>query len=794
MIRNYFKTAWRNLLRNKSFALINILGLASGLTCCLLLTLYLQHELSYDRFHTKGDRIVRVIMEYKIGDSGNKGNFTSTKVFPEFRRQFPEVVSGVRMSMLGLDRIVKYGDRVGLEEGVLHADSTFFELFDFKLLSGKASDVLKGPNRVVLSRSMAEKYFGKEEPVGKTLLLNSNQQPYQVTGVSEDCPSNSQIRYSMVASMSSFGPLQEKTYSNANYVTYLLMDRPESLNSLQGKIDRFMKKENADAEFKVSFELEPFTRIHLHSPYDAYTPNINISYIYIIAGVALLILLIACFTYINLSTARSTERAREVGIRKVAGAWRSQLFWQFISESGILTLLALAVSFLLAIALLPAFNNLAGTALSYADLGHPAVWGAATLAALTVALLAGSYPALILSSFQPVKVLKGAFKNTGSGNALRKGLIVFQFVISVFLIISTFIISSQLRYIQQKKLGYDRENRVLLGMDQSLNQKRELVKSELNSLAAVSGVSLAYETPVTIRGGYNMSGSDLSQTMAVTANPVDEDFLKVTGLELIAGSDLRTQDIRDVNKEDYTQNYFHFILNESAARALGWNPQEAIGKKMYLDEYRPGEVKGVVKDFHFESLHAPIKPLVLFPSAYANTAIVKIQGQHVGETLAALEAKWKELAPHRPFTFRFMDEDYQKMYEAEVRTGRVFNIFASLAVVLACLGLFGLSAYAVRQRVKEVGVRKVLGASGLQIVTLLSSGFVKLVIIAFVIAGPLAWLVMNKWLQQFSYRVETSWWIFAAAGAVALLLALVTVSFQAIKAAMTSPVKSLRTE
>ncbi len=792
MIRNYFKTAWRNLMRNKGFSSINILGLAAGFTCCLLLTLYLQHELSYDRFHTKADRLVRVIMEYKAGDFGHKGNFTSTKVFPEFKRQFPEVVSGVRLS--STDRIVKYGDNTWQEEGVLHADSTFFELFDFKLLKGTAKEVLKAPNSVVITQTLAKKYFGEENPVGKTLLINSRQDPYQVTGVSEDCPSNSQIRYSMVASISSWGPLQEERYSDANYTTYLLMNQAGSLKTLQAKIDSFMKKETGDSDFQVSFELEPFTRIHLHSPYDAFTPNINISYIYIIVGVAVLILVIACFTYVNLSTARSTERAREVGIRKVAGAWRSQLFWQFISESTVLAFIALAISFLLAAVFLPSFNNLAGTSLSYTRLGHPAVWGAALAAALAVALLAGSYPALILSSFQPVKVLKGAFKNTGSGNVLRKGLIVFQFVISVFLIISTFVIGSQLRYIQQKKLGYDRDNRLLLGMDQRLNEKSELVKTGLGSLPSVKGVSLAYETPVTIRGGYSMSGSDLSKTMAVTANPVDENYVKVTGLELIAGADLSTQDVRDASQEDYTQNYFHFILNESAARALGWSPEEAVGKKMYLDESRPGEVKGVVKDFHFESLHTPIRPLVLFPSSWANTAIVKIEGNNLQKTIAAIEAKWKELAPHRPFIFRFMDEDYQRMYEAEMRTGRVFNLFASLAVLLACLGLFGLSAYAARQRIKEVGVRKVLGASGLQIVGLLSSGFLKLVVIAFAIASPLAWLAMNKWLGQFSYRVETSWWIFGAAGVAAVLLALITVSFQAVKAAMTNPVKSLRTE
>lgn len=792
MIRNYFKTAWRNLLRNKGFSLINILGLAAGLTCCLLLTLYLQHELSYDRFHGKGDRIVRVIMEYKVGDFGQKGNFTSTKVFPEFKRQFPEVVSGTRLS--STDRIIKYGDHTWIEAGVLHADSTFFELFDFQLLSGTAPEVLKAPNSVVITRSLAKKYFGEEDPVGKTLLINSRQDPYRVTGVSEDCPSNSQISYSMVASISSWGPLQEERYTDANYTTYLLMNQAGSFKALQAKIDNFMKKETADSDFKVSFELEPFTRIHLHSPYDAFTPNINISYIYIVAGVAVLILVIACFTYVNLSTARSTERAREVGIRKVSGAWRSQLFWQFISESAVLTMMALSISFLLAALLLPAFNNLAGIALPYTKLGHPSVWGVALAAAAVVALLAGSYPAVILSSFQPVKVLKGAFKNTGSGNVLRKGLIVFQFVISVFLIISTFMIGSQLKYIQQKKLGYDRENIVLLGMDQSLNEKSELVKTELTSLPSVQGVSLAYETPVTIRGGYHMSGSDLTRAMAVTANPVDENYIRVTGLELIAGSDLSVQDIRDASNEDYTQNYFHFILNESAAQALGWTPEEAIGQKMYLDESRPGEVKGVIKDFHFASLHTPIKPLVLFPSSWANTAIVKIEGDEVQKTVAAIGTKWKQLAPHRPFTFRFMDEDYQRMYEAEMRTGRVFNLFASLAVLLACLGLFGLSAYAARQRIKEVGVRKVLGASGLQIVSLLSSGFVKLVIIAFAIASPLAWLAMNKWLEQFSYRVETGWWIFAAAGFLSVLMALLTVSFQAVKAATANPVRALRSE
>ncbi|MBI2731621.1 MAG: ABC transporter permease [Sphingobacteriales bacterium] len=792
MIKNYFKIAVRNLLRHKAFSFINITGLSFGLTCCLLLSMYLVHELSFDKFHSKANRVVRVIMDYKIGDAGNKENFTSTKVFPEFKRRFPEVESGVRMT--GSERLVKYNDKIFIEKNFLFADSTFFHVFDFKLLSGTKDDVLKAPKMVVVSKSVAKKYFDDANPVGKTLLLGSKQDPYLVTGVIEDCPANSQIQYSMVASISSFGPLQEERYSDANYTTYLLMNSSASLKPLQQKINALMKENNANDEFKVNFELEPFSQIHLHSPYDAFVPNRNMAYIYIISGVALLILIIACFTYINLSTARSTERAKEVGIRKVSGAYRLQLFWQFISESAVLATLAVLLSFGLMYLLLPSFNQLAGTVLKYQSIFNPVMLAVVFVFINVIALLAGSYPAMLLSGFPPIKVLKGSFKNTGSGTLLRKGLIVFQFAISAFLIIATFIIKEQLQLIQNKKLGYSRDNVLILDMDTKLNEKSDLVKTELLALPNIKTVSKAYESPVKINGGYNMSGTDLSKSIAVTANPVDEDYVDATGLELIAGNKMTKQDVLDASKDDYTKCYYHFILNESAANALGWKPEEAIGKKMFLDESRPGEVRGVIKDFHFASLHSPIQPLVLFPQRWANILLVKTDGNNIAATITAVEKKWKSLAPHRPFSYRFMDDDYQKLYEAEMRTGKIFNVFAALAIVLACLGLFGLSAYAARQRIKEIGVRKVLGASVPQITVLLSSGFVKLVALAFIIATPVAWFSMHKWLQQFSYRADINWWIFIAAGVLSVLIAVVTVSFQFIKAAVRNPVKSLKTE
>ncbi|CAN5343436.1 ABC transporter permease [soil metagenome] len=797
MLKNYFKTAFRNLWKNKAASLINILGLAIGLCCCLLIGLYIQHELNYDGFQQKGNRIARIIMEYKFDGSSefNKGNYTSVSVAPVFKQTFPEVENAVKM--VNMQQVVRYNDKLINEKAFMFADQSFFDLFSFKLLKGDQSRALSAPKKVVLTVSAAKRYFANEDAIGKTLKVGSDTSLYQVTGIMADCPSNSQIKFDFLASFSSLGlEGQKKSYWDANYTTYLLLKDQKDIARLQAKIGPFMKKEMQGGGASINFILEPFTRVHLYSEFDGFEPNNSITYIYILEAVALMILVIACFTYVNLNTARSMERAKEVGVRKVIGAGSQQLFWQFIGESVLLCSIATALSVAAAALLLPLFNQLAEKQLSAGMLFSPEVIAAAMLVILLVSFMAGSYPALILSNFQPVKVLKGAFKNTGSGQWVRQSLIVFQFSISVMLIISTFIIQKQLSYIQNKKLGYERDRVVVLPMDSRMMNDLPVIKHEFKSDGHILSVSRCASTPVDIGSGYNMRSAAMpdNQQINVTGDPVDEDFIKTTGLTLLAGANLTEQDIRDVAYPDRSRNVYHFILNETAAKQLGWTPQQAVGQKMFMGDDRPGYVRGVIKDFNFKSLHNQIQPLILFPELRARNLLVKLKGDNLAQTISFLATKWKALVPYRPFEYRFMDDDFNRLYSSEIRLAKVLNIFAGIAIALACLGLLGLSSYSAKQRIKEIGIRKVLGASVGNIVTALSINFVKLVFVAIIISSPIAWWVMNKWLEGYAYKIGISWWIFVLSGLAAISIAVITVSFQAIKAALMNPVKSLRTE
>lgn len=792
MIRHYLKTAIRSLTRNSFFTGINLIGLSIGLTCCLLMVLYIRHELSYDQFQEKGGRISRVIMEYSFaGGEKTKGNYTSAKVLPAFQQQFPEVESGVRCTMV--NRIIRYEDKLFTEKRFLFADSSFFKVFSFPLLQGHPAQVFRHESGLVITESAARKYFGTDNPIGKVLLVSAKQEPFQITGIVADPPSNSQIKFDFIAPFTSLG-IPEDTWWNANYTTFLLHRKESDRAALQSQIPAYMDKEMAEPGVRVRYELEPFFDVHLHSPYDGFEPAGNIQYLYMMGFVAFLLLLVACFTYINLSTARSLERAKEVGIRKVSGALKQQVFWQFSLESILICFFALLVSFGFATILLPFFNQLADRSLQASQFLDPTFLAIVFGLTLLVGFAAGSYPAVLLSGFLPVSVLKGAFKNTGSGNTLRKSLIVFQFSISVFLLMGTGVVHNQLSYIQNRNLGYSKDHVFVLPLDQKLNDKINLVKSELRQNPNIQGLSKAYESPVRINGGYGVSKSNLpsSPSWTVTANPVDDEYLKVCNIELLAGENINRTDIENAETTDSTKFRFAFILNETCARMLGWTPQQAIGQMLFLGNDRPGFVKGVVRDFHFQSMHTAIGPLMMMPGGWANTLLVKTSGGNPENTVAFLKEKWAKLAPYRPFEPRFLDDEFQELYESEKRTATVFNLFSGIAIVLACMGLFGLSAYSARQRMKEIGIRKVLGASVWQITVLLSRSFLLLVLVASLVALPIAWWMMDKWLQDFAYRTDLQIWMFAGSTLILGVLTLLTVGIQATKAAVGNPVRALR--
>ncbi len=797
MLRNYFTLIVRNLLKHKAFSLINVLGLTIGFSSCLLIGLYVQHESSFDDFQVNRDKIARVIMEYSFDGSPEtkRGNFTSTKVAPVFKRTFPEVEAAVKMT--DRDVIVKNGEDLVSESNFMFADSTFFDIFSYQMLEGNPDKALDGPFKVVLTRSTADRYFKEDGALGKMLAIGTEGKLYEVTGVMEDYPPNSQIQFDFLASFSSLGANQEETYYDANYTTYLLLTQADAFDPLQAKVTTFMKEEMAGSGSTINFLLEPFDTIHLHSAYAAFVPNTSIVYLYILSAVALLILIIVSFTYINLSTARSIERAREVGIRKVVGARQTQLFWQFIGEAFIMCCIALTLSVNIVVAALPWFNRLTGKYLQVHELFTLPFTLGTIFITLIVTVGAGSYPALILARFQPATVLKGVFRNSESGRVLQQSLTVFQFAISVLLIASTFVIQQQLNFIQSKSPGYDREHVMVLPMNQKMLGSLPVLKKELTARADVRVVSRCVSTPVQIAGGYAMRSAAMpeGEQISVTGNPVDEDYIDATGLEIIAGAGFTEQDMKDAESEDVSKIIYHFILNERAASQLGWTPEEAVGKKMFLGGHRQGFVKGVVKDFHFKSFHQAIEPLVLFNEQRGHGhVLVKISGGDIRETISFVETKWKEIVPYMPFDYRFLDEDFTALYRSELQLGKVMNLFAAVAIILACAGLFGLSSHIVQQRVKEIGIRKVMGASLLNILRILSGNFVRLIFLAVVIGSLVAYVAMEQWLQDFAYRIEIQWWVPVAAGALAIGIALVTISFQALKAAMANPVESLRSE
>ncbi|ULQ54382.1 ABC transporter permease [Flavihumibacter fluvii] len=799
MFKNYFRIALRNLRKYKLYTIINITGLMTGLSACLLIGLYITHELSYDQFHAKKDRIARVTMEYGRSGNINTVALTGTKVGPQLKRTFPAVEAYVRTFIRS--RVVKKEEKVFEESRFLYADDPFFTLFSFPLIEGDPATALNAPDKIVISQSMARKYFGQETAINKTLTIGNTD--YTISGISKDVPQNSQLKFDFVTQFMNLGKdVVEENWWTANWITYLQVKDARDIPQLEKQVEAFMNTQGVRTEARLEgadflrYKLEPLTRVHLYSPLAGFEPNGNIRYIYIFGVIAFLIVLIACANYTNLATAQSVGRSGEIGIRKVMGASRQQLFFQFIGESTTITTIAAILAFGLSIWLLPYFNTISGKAFSAEDLLQPKPVLMLSALAIAVSFLAGAYPAMVLSGNALLGVMKKGFNFTGTNSILRKSLIVLQFGISVFLIIYTLIILQQINYLQHKKLGYDKDHVLVLPVDTKMTANYATIKAAIAAVPGVEGITASYETPEFVEWGDGIRATDERGVHDVSLNamPVDLEFTKTLGMAMIAGRDFQENDFPLM---DTSNGYAHFrqpyIINESLAKKIGWTPEQAIGKT--IEKNFPGPVVGVVKDFHFESLHQPVKPLVMFlDKDMARIFMVRLRGTNIPAVIARLEGVWKVRVPHRPFEYHFLDEDYNKLYIAEQRSSALFTVSGGLAILLACLGLFGLATFTTVQRKKEIGIRRILGADISNIAFLISKNFLVLVGLSILIAMPFAWYAGNEWLNAFAYRISIHAGLFIGTAAAVLLIAFLTVCFQAVKAAITNPVKSLRTE
>jgi len=810
MFKIFFKISWRKIKKNKLNSSVNLTGLAIGLSSCILICLYIFEELSYDKFNTQVNRIVRVTTEYSDVGTVVKSALTGTKVGPELKRTFPQIESYTRV--IKKPGIITLGTQHFSERNLLYADPDFFKIFSFSLKKGDPAQVLSGPDKVVITEKLAVKYFGSEDPVGKVLLVNDGKN-YLITGVTESSKANSQIQFDLVASFASLEEARSEHWWITNYVTYLLLHNEGDINPLGHEIDQYMNSKltrldtHSQGTDYLTFHLEPLRKVHLYSSLEGLEPNGNILQIYILGAVGLLILIIACFNYTNLSIAQATSKSGEISIRKLLGAGRPQLFMGYLGESVFLTFIAMSTAVFISIACLPALNNLSGKSFQASTIYQPISLLLLFVFAILCSFLAGFYPAFILSNLKIIKLLKTGFRFSSGGANVRKALTVSQFVITVFLLISTMVIFQQLTYIRQKDLGYDKEHIVLLPVDRQMHSVYDALKKSIQHDSRILSVSGAYETPTFIQWGDGIttdnnaekkrvgdqSGSNGHQ-FSVNAIPVDLNFINTLGLKLVAGTDFTESDLKALNDVQMKNKYNRiYILNESLVKAFGWTNTSAIGKIIYEDS--PGIVKAVVKDFHFTSLHQPIGPLFIFlDTSQVQQMLVKINGNDIPGTLGFLEKTWKTYAPGHPFLYHFLNDEYNALYKTENQLGRLFSLFSLIAILLGCMGLFALTVYTTAQRTKEIGIRKVLGASVVSITTLLSVDFLKLVAIASLIAFPISWYATHSWLQDFAYRIEINWMIFVLAGVVTLLIAWLTISFQSIKAALANPLKSLKVD
>lgn len=807
MIKNYLKVATRILKRHKAYSAINILGLAIGMASCLLILLYIQDELSYDRFNKNYHRIYRIATYTQMGDTGVNVVGAAPPMAQTLVEEYPEVEDAVRFQY-GDDVRVSFGEKSFREKRVVYTDPSFFNIFTVPLLSGDAKNVLESPRTVVLSERTAKKYFGNTDPIGKALMFDGKVD-YKVTGVFEEIPENSHFHFDIMASLSSLPESQMPNWINFNYMTYLLLKPgadPKVIDAqfsmifkkyagpqLQKAMGKSFEEMTRDIGMKIESSLQPLKNVHLYSDLmGEFEPNSDIKYIYILSAIALFILIIASINFMNLSTARSAGRAKEVGLRKVLGSQRRELVKQFLTESLILSVIALAFAFILFWMGLRLFNSLSGKEFSLSDLDNGFMWAAFVAITVVTGLLAGCYPAFFISAYRPVNVLRGRMRTGAKTISLRRILVIFQFAASIILIVGTFVVFNQLRYIQNKNLGFNKEQVIVLDNAHLLKRQSESFKNEvIKNPQVVSGtmssclpIPSAREMMMVAPEGEPMTED--SPPMAIW--PVDHDYIKTLEIKIVAGRDFSRAHATDKDAA---------IVNQKAVQHFGWD--DPLGKRIQKFVSLGGRPKvytiiGVMEDFHFDSLRFSIKPLVLYMGRSTGLMSFRIKTDDISGTIGFLRKKWNDFLPGEPFAYSFLDERFFNTYKSEQRIGKIFGVFSSLAIFISCLGLFGLAAFMAEKRTKEIGIRKVLGASVPNIIRLMIREFMILVGIATLIAWPIAYFIMRRWLQDFAYRVNLGIHLFVLAGLVALFIALTTVVFQAIKAAIANPVISLRYE
>jgi putative ABC transport system permease protein len=810
MIKNFLKIAWRNLIKNKAFSIINITGLAIGLSCFLLIALYVMDELSFDRFYPNADRIYRINSDIKFGGANLHMPVTSDMMGGLLKKDYPQVEQYTRVYTFSGDKLIKKGNDYIDEAKVAHVDSTFFDVFEIPVIEGDVKHALDEPNTVVVTESAAKKYFNTTHVVGKTIETKDSKNPlYKITAVVKDIPKNAHFHFDFFFSMKNVNYNWGQITSH-NFFTYLKLKQGADYKAFEKNFDQYVDKYvvpaakafmniNSMEEFKKAgnslvYTMMPLTQIHLYSDRSfELSPGGNVQYVYIFSAVALFILLIACINFMNLTTAHSANRAKEVGIRKVLGTEKRNLITQFLFESTLMVFFSLLIAIAIVYFVLPLFNNVASKQMAITSLFTPNILPLLVVLPFVVGLMAGSYPAFYLSAFKPIEILKGKLKLGSKSGGLRSVLVVFQFATSIILIVGTIVVYEQLNYIQTKNLGYNKDQLLIVDGISSLNKNVDAFKNEVLQMNGVVTGTVSGFLPVT--NSYRSDNTYSKDAVMTALNGfdmqnwyVDYDYIKTLGMQIIKG--------RNFSRE-FGGDSTSVIINETTAKTLGYaNP---VGQKIYTSIDSKGAtaaltIIGVVKNFNFETLHQDVGPLCFRLGGGGGSGIFKVNTADIKNLIASVQNKWKTLAQGLPFSYRFLNESFDEMYRAEQRAGKIALIFSVLAIFIACLGLFGLATFIAEQRTKEIGIRKVLGASVKGIVQMLSKDFIKLVAIAFVFAVPLAWWAMHTWLQDFAYRISIEWWIFAFAGIMAMIIALLTISFQAIKAAVANPVKSLRTE